>query len=101
MSLGFATMVVDKSFTYQGPDSKSPNLMLIGMDAKVTLEPAEGANVKASIRKQEGRGNMSFDSTSGHLTSARLSQKIDMIISVMGQNLEQSTDTTTTMTLAP
>ncbi len=99
--LGFATMVVEKSFTFQGPDSKSPNLLLIGMDARMTLEAAEGANVKANIRKQEGRGSMSFDSTTGHLAGARTSQKIDMVISVMGQMIEQSTETTTSMTLLP
>jgi Family of unknown function (DUF6263) len=101
MPLGFATMVVDKTFTFQGPDANKPNLLLVGVEAKVNLEPTEGANVKATIRKQEGRGSMSFDATIGKVTSARVTQKIDIAISVQGQTMEQITDTTTSMSLAP
>jgi hypothetical protein len=101
MPLGFATMVVEKTFTYQGPDPKAPKLLLVGMEVKATLEPVEGASVTATIRKQEGRGSMSFDAASGHMANARFAQKIDMAITVMGQTMEQITDTTTSMTLVP
>ena len=101
MPIGFATMVLEKTFTFQGPDPKAPDRLLIGMEAKATLEPAEGANVTVTIRKQEGRGSMSFDSATGHVVGARLTQKMDMAISVMGQTIEQVTDTTTSMTLTP
>ncbi len=101
MPIGFATMVVDKTFTYQGPDPKTPGRLLVGMETKVTLEPTGGANVKATIRKQEGRGTMTFDVEAGHLAGARMTQKIDMAISGGNQSMEDIRDTTTTMTLEP
>ncbi|MGP0065128.1 MAG: hypothetical protein ACLQGP_16210 [Isosphaeraceae bacterium] len=101
MPIGFATMVLDKTFTFQGPDSKAPGRLLIGMETKVLLEPAAGADVKATIRKQEGRGTMSFDVETGHLAGARMTQKLEMVLSAGGQSIEQSQDTTTTMTLEP
>ena len=76
MPIGFATLVLDKAFTFQGPDPKSPDRLLVGMEIKVTLEPSEGANVTATIRKQEGRGTMSFDSAAGRVASARTTQKL-------------------------
>ncbi len=81
MPIGFATMVLEKTYTFQGPDPKAPSRLLIGMETKVTLEPVAGANVTATIRKQEGRGTMTFDVATGHLVSARMTQKIDMAMS--------------------
>ena len=101
MPLRFATLVLEKTYTFQGADPKAPNRLLVGMEAKVTIEPSEGANVTATIRKQEGRGTMIFDAEAGHVTSARLTQKLDMTISSNGQNVEDIRDTTTSLTLVP
>jgi hypothetical protein len=96
-SLG--TLVTEKVFTFQGPDPKNPKLMLIGMEGRVTLEPAE--NVAARIRSQEGKGSLIFDADAGHIVNSRLTQKTDMAMSVMGQEIEQMTETTSTMALIP
>ena len=53
------TLMMDQVFTFQGPDPKTPKLLLVGMEARVTLEPAE--NVTAKIRTQEGKGSLTFD----------------------------------------
>jgi len=99
---GFATIVMDRAFTFQGADPQMPNLLLIGMETKVALEPVEGANVTASIRKQEGKGSIRFDAAAGHLASTRLTQRIDMALKdANNQVLEQSTETTTSMALSP
>ncbi len=95
-----AIMVMERTFTFQGPDPKTPELLLLGMDTKVTLEPVEGAT--STIRKQEGKGSMKLDTRSGHLVSVRMTQKIDMTISEPnGQAIEQATETTTAMNLLP
>ena len=101
MPLGFATMTMQQTLTFQGPDSKSPNLLLVGVESKVSLEPAEGASIRAAIRKQECRGSLTFDSTAGKVAGARVTQRIDMTISMAGQTMEQISDTTTSMSLIP
>lgn len=99
--VGFATMVVERTFTYQGADPKAPNRLLVGIETKLTLEPVEGANVKATVRKQEGRGTMSFDVETGHLATARMTEKLDMAVTGGGQSMEEIRDTTTSMALEP
>jgi hypothetical protein len=97
---GIGTIVMNRSFTFQGPDPKTPRLLLIGLETKVALEPA-GGGLTAEIRKQEGTGTMTFDSGAGHIVATRVNQKIEMVISVMGQKVDQNTETITSLNLAP
>jgi hypothetical protein len=99
--LGFATLVMEKTFTYQGADPKSPNLMLVGIETAAKIEPVEGSGITASIRKQEGKGSMTFDGESGRVGRINLNQKVDMVIVFMGQSSEQSTEMTSSMSLLP
>jgi hypothetical protein len=94
------TLVINKTYTFQGPDSKNPRLMLIVVDTRVALEPAAGANIP-EIRKQEGKGTMTFDAEAGHVVNTRGTQRLEMAITVMDQRIEQVVETTTTMTLVP
>jgi hypothetical protein len=93
------TLVTDKVFTFQGADPKSPELALIDMQTRVSLEPSENAKIK--IRSQEGKGSLTFDVKAGRVVNSRSSQKLEMAIADMGQNIEQTTETTSTMTLMP
>lgn len=99
--LPFATLVMERTFTYQGPDPKSPNLQLVGIEVTAKIEPVEGADVKAAIRKQEGRGSMTIDGEAGRVVNVRLGQKFDMGVTLMGQTIEQSTEMNTSMSLMP
>jgi hypothetical protein len=96
---GLWTMVTDKVFTFQGPDPKNPRLMLIGLDCRVTIEPAE--NVTARIRSQDGKGSFTFDAEAGHFVNSRLTQKAEMSMSMMGQEIEQTSEITSVMALVP
>jgi hypothetical protein len=96
---GLGSLKLDNVFTFQGPDAKTPRLLLVGIEARTSLEPAEG--VTAKIRKQEGTGTLTFDAESGRIVNSRNKQKMEMIITDRGQDIIQSSDTTTTMTLAP
>jgi hypothetical protein len=93
------TLVLDRSFTFQGPDSKNPNLMYITMDGHVTLEPAP--NMPAKIRAQEGKGSVTFDVQAGRLQSSKGTQKTEMVITDEGQERDEITETNSTMTLVP
>jgi hypothetical protein len=99
MNLPLGTLVLDRSFTFQGADPKSPNLMQITMEGRVSLEPA--SNVTAKIRAQDGKGSLTFDKQSGRLVSSRGAQKTDMVITAGGQEADQTTETTSVMTLVP
>ena len=99
LSLPQGTLVMDKVFTFQGPDPKDPKLVVIGMEGRVTLEPA--ANITAKIRAQEGKGSLAFDPEAGRIVNSRTTQRTEMAMSSMGQDIDQSTDTTSTMTLVP
>ena len=99
LPLQFATMTVESTFTFQGPDSRMPSLLLVGIDTKVAFEPAEGVTIQ--IRKQEGKGNLAFDAAAGRVASSRMSQKIDLSVSGMGQTMEQMTETVTALTFRP
>jgi hypothetical protein len=99
--LPFATLIMERTFTYQGPDQKSPNLQLVGIEVTAKIEPIEGADIKAVIRRQEGKGSMTIDGEAGRVVNVRLSQKFDMAVTLMGQSIEQSTEMNTSMTLLP
>jgi hypothetical protein len=94
------TMVLDKTYTYTGPDTKVPALRLIALETKIKLQPAADANIAVKIKSQEGKGEFSFDADAGRIVTSRVNDKLQMSLSAMGQDIEQSTNTLTTMTLA-
>lgn len=93
------TMIMDKTYTFQGADSKNPALVQIGLNTKVTLEQAADANISVKIKAQDGKGDFTFDPNAGRVVSSRVNDQLQMSISAMGQELEQATNTVTTMTL--
>jgi hypothetical protein len=94
------TMVMDKTYTYEGVDPKEAALVKIGLDTKVALEPAADSNVAVKITSHSGKGDFAFDPQVGRMVTSRVKDKMQMSLSVMGQDLEQSSDSITTMTLA-
>ncbi len=94
------TMVMDKTYTFDGPSPKDPGLLQVLLVTKVTLEPAADSNIAVKIISQNGTGEFAFDPQAGRVVSSQVNDKLQMSLSVMGQELEQSTDTITSMTLA-
>lgn len=98
----FAILLVDRNYTYQGADPQSPNLLLVGIETTVKVEPVEGADVKATIRRQEGKGSMTIDPRAGRVVSTRIALKLEIAVTAgAGQAIEQSSETSSTMTLLP
>jgi len=93
-------MVMQKNYTFEGPDPKEPALVKIGLDTKVTLEPAADSNVAVKITSHDGKGEFAFDPQAGRMVTSRVNDKMQMSLSVMGQDLEQTSSSVTTMTLA-
>ena len=94
------TMVLDKTYTYKGPDPKDPALRQITLETKIMLEPAADSNVAVKIKSQEGKGDFSFDVEAGRIVASRVNDKVQMSLSSMGRELERTTNTLSTMTLA-
>ncbi len=94
-----ASLIMEKTFTYRGPDPKSPNLLLVDIGAKAKIEPVEGVDIKLTIRNQDGKGTLVFDGQAGHVVSIRLTQTLDLSIVQMGQSMDQSTEMNTSMSL--
>lgn len=101
LPLPFTVLVMDKTYTYQGSDARSTNLRLVGIEITAKTEPIEGADIKAAIRKQEGKGSLTLDSDTGKVTSVRMNQKFEMAIAFMGQTVDQTTEMNSAMTLKP
>lgn len=99
----FAMLTVDRTFTYQGPDPKSADIRLVEIvDLTTKVEPIEGADIKVAIRKQEGKGSMAVDAAAGRVVRTSLGLKLEIAVTAgMGQLLEQSSETSSTMTLVP
>jgi len=98
----FGNTVVDKTFTTLGPDPKNPALLLIGTETKIAIEPQENAGALAKLQSQEGKGSMAFDTVSGRILSTKLNQKLQLLFANPmdpNQKIDQTTETTSTMTL--
>ena len=88
----------------QGPDPKSPHLLLVGIDIQTTakLEPIGGTDVKAAIRKQEGKGSMTSIPRPGAWSAPGWRRRSTSTMTRPGgQSIEQMTETTTSMSLSP
>ncbi len=99
--LPFTVLVMEKTFTYKGNDTSSPNVQLVGIEVTARTQPIEGADIKAVIRSQEGKGSLTLDSRAGKVTSVRMNQKLEMAITYMGRAVDQTTEMVTAMTLKP
>jgi hypothetical protein len=93
------TMVLEKKYTYQGPDPKNPALVSIDLATKVTLDPLADASVSIKITSQDGEGSFLFNSKTGRMVNSTVKDTMVMTISTMGQTLDQITETDTTMKL--
>lgn len=90
------TMSFDKTYTFNG---ETDGVGQIGLTSKIALEPTPGNNVEIKLASQEGKGTFAFDNKAGRVTESSVSQKIEMSITVMNNQIAQSTDTTSNMKL--
>jgi hypothetical protein len=93
------TVTLDKTYTYAGTDEKDPARSRITLDTRISLEPAADANLSIQLKSQHEDGEFSFDNKAGRVVASRVNDKVQMAVSAGGQNIEQSTDTVTKMTL--
>ena len=90
------TMLLEKNYKYDGPADGGEK---ISLDIKMTLEPAPGGTIEVKVGAQKGGGSFIFDNAAGRVASSTVSEKMEMIIKVQDQEVNQSTDSTSTMKL--
>jgi hypothetical protein len=90
------TMVLDKTYTYEGTEDGAEK---IGMALKVSLKPDSDSKLEIKIVKQDGKGSFLFDNTAGYVKRSLVTQKVEMQIKLMNNEVAQNTETSTAMEL--
>jgi Family of unknown function (DUF6263) len=91
---------VDNSYTYQGIDSQgSGRLDRIDVSVDTEIKPDKDAPVQVKLKSQDSKGMLLFDNEKGHLTETTLTQKLEMALTVMGMEITQNQESTSTMKL--
>jgi hypothetical protein len=89
-------MTLAKTYTYEGPADSGEK---IGLSVKMSLEPAADNKIDVKIGAQDGKGTFIFDNKAGRVATSNVSEKVDMTISVMNQQITQNLETSTSMKL--
>jgi len=93
------TMLIETTFTYNGPDPKAANIEKIGLTTKLSVEPQPDGDVKMVINSQDSKGEFSFDNAAGRVVNSEVAEKTDTTITFKEMNLQRIVDTKTTMKL--
>jgi len=94
------TLLLDKTYRYEGPEPGG-QAEKIGLVTKIQLQPAAESQMKLTIKSQEGQGTFDFDNNAGRVTNSHVTEKIVMLISIMNNDIDQDSDSTTDMKLVP
>ena len=89
-------MSFDKTYTYEGPADGGEK---IALSSKIALEPTPGSNLDVKLGAQEGKGDFVFDNAAGRVSNSSVTQRIEMVITVMNQQITNSTETSSSMKL--
>jgi hypothetical protein len=96
------TMTLDKTFSYQGPESQAgKSVERIDLGTKIEIQPDPAGKLDFKIQSQEGKGTFFFDNTAGRVTESTVTEKIEMTVKIMDMDFAQTSDTMTTMKLTP
>lgn len=84
-------MQVNTSYTYKGPEKPGSPVERFEVNIKTALTPKADLPFSVKLGDQDARGELLFDREAGHTLSTSVTQKLIMIIEVMGQHIEQTT----------
>lgn len=90
------TLVTNKNYRYEGPSQKGER---IGLEVLIELEGVPVGQVDFKLGDQTGKGFFIFDNKDGKVTESSVTVKIQMLIKAQGQELSQTTETSTSMKL--
>jgi hypothetical protein len=90
------TLVMNKTYRYEGPSQKGER---IGLEVVIELEKMADGQVDIALGDQNGKGFFTFDNAQGRVSESAVSQKVQMVIKVSGQEVSQTTETSSAMKL--
>jgi len=94
------TMVIDNAYTYQGTDTQAGGKVdRIDVAVNTDIKNAEGSPYQFKVKSQESKGTCLFDNEKGRLDESTVSQKLELVVTVMGKEILQSQETTSSMKL--
>lgn len=95
------TLTIDTTFRFVGPDAQAgPNIVRIDLDSKFSPELPPNSEVKVSVKSQEGKGIILFDTAAGRIVKSTSNDKDERHIAVMGMEIDLSHITTINLSLA-
>lgn len=98
------TMVLDKTYRYQGGEPKGgKDLERIDLVTKVDFQLTPGDDIEVKIQAQEGEGRFHFDNGNGRIADSSVREKLEILFKLkvgdQSKEVVQGNETTTTMTL--
>lgn len=98
VNMPFGTMVLDNTYTYEGPSDRTDK---IGVAVKIAIEPKEDSPIAIKVASQDSKGVFHFDSNAGILRGSELTQKMRLQLKVADGELMQDVESTVKMEQAP
>lgn len=98
------TMRLDKTYVYQGPETKDAKpVERIDLETKVDIQLEPGNNLDMKVQSQEGKGSFFFDNVAGRILDSTVSEKMKLVFTLkvgdQENQLIQGNETTTSMKL--
>lgn len=98
----FGMNKVETTYTFKGTQQKDgTTLARIEVSPKMAITPKQGAPYTIKLKNQSGDGTILFDIKKGRVKSSSMKQKVVMEVTIGGQTIEYTTDTTFSVKLAP
>lgn len=95
----YATISITSTMTFASKDANGN--VLIDIEPVVVITPKEGAAVKMTLVKSEGKGQVTFNVAQGVVTKSQLVMEMTMEIDSGQRAFQQKVTKTTAMTLVP
>jgi hypothetical protein len=93
-------MTIETTFRYVGPEVRDGReLEKIAMEMKMHF--GEGGNVTVKLTDQASEGTLYFDNELGQFVTSESTSTMKMQMSVLGQQIEQEIETSTTTERVP
>lgn len=99
IKLPFGTMKTEITYTYAGQQASGLHKIDGVMKLSIEKDDENSSPVQLDIKDSEGKGVFLFDNEKGHLAETKFDQSMKMVMSVGGQNIEQSITTNLEMSL--
>jgi Family of unknown function (DUF6263) len=101
MKMPFGKMLVVNNITSEGTGTRDGlKIEQFAIKPKITLEPDANSPATVTLNSQDTKGTAYFDPAAGRLVEMNITQKMDMDVAVMGQNIKEKIEQKVTYKLA-